>query len=93
MNKFFICIIAIVLAVSTICSTVCLPIDGICDLTTTDFAIESEGELEAIDFRLFIDSALENGLLIKSNNLVMVSYLEELSFCNFSEVPNPPPKL
>jgi hypothetical protein len=92
MNRLFLCIIASVLAVSTICSGVNFQLDGTLNSALADLAEESEGEIEGIDIRLFTNQSVEKNRMVESNDLALMSYSGGLTFDNFLEVPIPPPK-
>lgn len=92
MNRVSTCIVASVLALSTICGTVCLRFDGDLLSAITDQAEENEQEIEAFDFRQLIDQSGERLGPQRSHNSEGCCYSENLNFRNFIEVPLPPPK-
>ncbi len=53
---------------------------------------ELEGEIEAMDLRLFMHQTIERNVSSKPNDPSLISYSEKFAFVNFIEVPNPPPK-
>ncbi|MFT6998563.1 MAG: hypothetical protein ACJAQ4_002325 [Cryomorphaceae bacterium] len=92
MNRLFLCIIASVLAVSTICNCVNFQLDGKLNFVLADLACESESEIEAIDIRLFATQSVEKNRMVESNDVALMPYSEGLAFDSFLEVPIPPPK-
>ena len=85
-------IIACLLALSTICSLVCLRFDESENSILTDQSAESELEIEAIDFRHVHDGYSEGSRFGLADEKEQFCYSEELKFRNFPEVPFPPPK-
>jgi hypothetical protein len=92
MNRLFLSIIAMVLTLSTIYQGVGLRSDEKVNSVITDLNGESEGEIEAIDLRLFVHQTIEKNVPARPNDPTLISYSEKFIFVNFLEVLIPPPK-
>jgi hypothetical protein len=90
MQKLLLYTIVGILTFSTICSQWSIQDDV--KFNTADLAEESEGEIEDVDIRFFLDQFLLRDQTVRSNDRCLGFFSEELRLFNFLEVAIPPPK-